>query len=131
MSHTPVLADLVPKNSNVTLDCNITGVGLNYVWTLKGEVIVGSSRYALTPGKLHISGVRFSDAGAYTCIANNRVGNTTQLHNLTVFGEYIVNNYHYVLEATARVEHHVVRQSAEECPQYTKNHIHSRPQCNY
>ena len=70
----------------MTLVCNITGVDLKYNWTFKGEE-VKENDISLTPGKLDISGVSFSDAGMYTCIGTNKAGSATQYHNLTVFGK--------------------------------------------
>ena len=75
------------KDTNISIDCNITGVGLQYNWTFRGKEVKESDRISFTGGKLNIVKVGFSDAGMYTCFVENRAGNATQFHELIVFGE--------------------------------------------
>ena len=75
------------KDTNISIDCNITGVGLQYNWTFQGQEVKESARISFTGGKLNIVEVGFSDAGMYTCFVENRAGNATQFLELIVFGE--------------------------------------------
>lgn len=75
------------KSSNLTIDCNITGVRLEYIWRHDGVILSESDRVDFDSGLLRITNTRFSDSGSYSCFAKNKAGNATQIHNLTIFGK--------------------------------------------
>ena len=78
---------IMEKGSDILLVCNITGTGLEYVWSFNGNAVKESGRRVLQNGSLLIMRAQFSDAGSYVCTASNLAGNASQQHNLTVFGE--------------------------------------------
>ena len=63
------------RDTNISIDCNITGVRQQYNWTFHGKEVKESDRISFTDGgKLNIVKVGFSDAGMYTCFVENRAG---------------------------------------------------------
>ena len=79
---------MVQTNSVATLVCNITGLGLNYTWLYSNLTILATDRYSVNGGELTITETEFSDAGSYVCTASNIAGSASQVHALTVIGEF-------------------------------------------
>uniref|UniRef100_A0A8C3XUU2 Hemicentin-2 n=3 Tax=Chelydra serpentina TaxID=8475 RepID=A0A8C3XUU2_CHESE len=79
----------VPEGSGVKLECDVEGQPAPEVtWLKDGRPLElhAAPRLWLSPdgSSLLLKGLRASDSGAYTCLAQNRAGEDTKLHMLNV-----------------------------------------------
>ena len=92
----PTIA-ILGKSLKIT--CEAEGVPEpNYIIRHNGSLLAG-----VTDGMKTIKPVQYSDAGSYTCTANNILGNSTESFNLTVEGEICCSFYlfqWYILKHT-------------------------------
>ena len=80
---------LVILGKGLKITCEAEGVPKpNYIIRHNGSILAG-----VTDGMKTIKPVKYSDAGSYTCTANNILGNCTESFNLTVEGEICCSFY--------------------------------------
>lgn len=89
----------VHERLNVTFDCFATGVPTPTIsWIFNNSVTIDPSegnKYFIGPfgnkdyGSLTVYDLQYSDAGIYTCVANNTHGSLSQSVTLDVQGMYV------------------------------------------
>ena len=92
---------------SLKITCKAEGVPeLNYIIRHNGSILAG-----VTDGMKTINQVQYSDAGSYTCTANNILGNSTRSLHLSVEGEICCIFYllRWYILTHARVQLHVKR----------------------
>ncbi|KAM9310082.1 uncharacterized protein KZ484_026043 isoform 2-T2 [Pholidichthys leucotaenia] len=74
------------EGGNVSLSCTwTTGTGVTVQWDKGGSVLTSDSRITISEGSLIINPASRTDAGEYTCTADNRVSASTATATLTVY----------------------------------------------
>lgn len=80
----------VQKDSNITIVCNITGIGVSYKWMFQGSLLKSdNTRYFIENNTLTLLNTKFTTTGNYTCSGENLAGKSTQNHIVTILGKLV------------------------------------------
>ena len=80
----------VLKDTNITIVCNITGIGVSYKWMFQSSLLKNdNTQYFIENNTLTLLNTKFTTTGNYTCSGENLAGKSTQNHIVTILGKLV------------------------------------------